>query len=102
MVRHTNQCGGQNAHTSPLGNIVSDDQEVEISIPTTAPPQDPHMAGLQYATPEETQSGEDNSRVNTESTMSIIDEPTPVLEELDPLQTNEEIDIKENLYKLID
>ena len=102
MVRHTNQCAGQNANTSPLGSIVSDDQEVEISIPTTAPPQDPHMAGLQYATPEETQSTEGNSRVSTVAIMSATDESTHVSEELDPLQTNEEIDIKENLYDLIE
>ena len=59
MVRHTNQCSGKNASTSPLGSIVSEDQEVEISIPDTAPLEDPHIeivAGLQHAAPEETQS----------------------------------------------
>merc|ERR1711867_366712 len=60
------------------------------------------MAELKYATPEETQSGEDNSRVNTESTMSISDEPALEIEEQDPLQMTEEIEVKENLYALID
>merc|ERR1711867_9041 len=104
MVRHTNQCSGKNASTSPLGSIVSDDQEVEISIPDTAPLEDPHIeivAGLQHAAPEETQSTEDNSRVNTEYIMSATDEPTHAPEERDPLQPEGEIDIKEDLYDLI-
>ena len=102
MVRHTNQCGGQNAHTSPLGNIASDDHEVEVSLPVQDSVSDPHMAGINYATPEKTQSGEDNSRVSTESTMSINDEPTLEIEEQDPLQLSDEIEVKENLYTLID
>ena len=101
-MKHTNKCTGQNARTSPMGDIALDDHEVEVTLPIQDSISDPHMAGINSTTPEKTQSGEDNSRVSTESTMSINDEPTLEIEEQDPLQLSDEIEVKENLYTLID
>merc|ERR1711867_276244 len=51
MVSHARKCTGDNARTSPIGDIALEGPEIEIVFPDKEYVSDPHTAGLQTYSP---------------------------------------------------
>lgn len=104
LVLHAGKCDGDNCKTSPLGSITQEGQEVEVIIPDTLNPADPHTTPglLVYSSRSRHLQSEERARpVNTQILMSEF-EAIPEIQALKQRDETHEVNPTEEVLNLID